>query len=131
MLGLSRVHPNAVVESLPVVSGYIGADAVATALFLGLESRRDTSLVLDLGTNAEILLCHRGRVLACSAAAGPAFEGGRIRSGMRAQPGAIDSFSYDPASGELRHRVLGGRPPGASRARASSLCWPSCLTRAS
>ena len=121
-LPLKGLLDEAKLETLPLISGYVGADAVAAALFLGMERRKDTCLVLDVGTNAEVLLGHRGRLLACSAAAGPAFEGGRIRCGIRAQPGAIDRFFYNPEKDSLLYHVLGGdKPKGISGSGLISL----------
>lgn len=121
-LSLKGLPDEARLETLPLISGYIGADTIAAALFLGMDRRKDTCLVLDVGTNAEVLLCHQGRLLACSAAAGPAFEGGRIRCGMRAQPGAIDQFFCSPERESLEYHVLGkDRPNGISGSGLISL----------
>lgn len=105
-----KAAPEARVETLPLISGYVGADTVAMALFLGLDQQSESCLAIDVGTNGELLLCHAGRVYACSTAAGPAFEGARIACGMRAQPGAIGRFSYDPATQDIHCHVLGGKP---------------------
>lgn len=113
-LGLDAC-PGALVETLPLVSGYVGADTVAMALFLRLDTRQETCLAIDVGTNGEILLASRGRIYACSAAAGPAFEGARISCGMRAEPGAIDSVALDPGNGLVRAHTIGDvRPRGLS-----------------
>jgi uncharacterized 2Fe-2S/4Fe-4S cluster protein (DUF4445 family) len=106
-----QVAPEARVETLPMVSGYVGADTVAMALFLGLDRQKESCLAIDVGTNGEILLAHAGRVYACSTAAGPAFEGARISCGMRAQPGAIGQFSYDSETQDLRYHMLSGKKP--------------------
>jgi len=90
-LGLS-MHPRAIVETLPGVSAYIGADIVAGLLATELESMRGTTLFLDIGTNGEVILGLDGRLLGCSTAAGPAFEGASIVQGMPALPGAIESI---------------------------------------
>lgn len=93
-----------------MLSGFLGADIVACMLALGIADRPEARMVIDLGTNGEIALGNRERVLACSTAAGPAFEGAMISSGMRAAPGAIEAFNRD---GALLPRVLGGgRPSG-------------------
>ncbi|MBU4193448.1 MAG: DUF4445 domain-containing protein [Actinobacteria bacterium] len=93
-----------------VLSGFLGADIVACMLALGISDSLETRMVVDLGTNGEIALGNRERLIACSTAAGPAFEGAMISSGMRAAPGAIEAFSRD---GRLTPRVLGGgRPSG-------------------
>jgi uncharacterized 2Fe-2S/4Fe-4S cluster protein (DUF4445 family) len=106
-----QVAPGARVETLPMISGYVGADTVAMALFLGLDRTDESCLALDVGTNGEMLLSHAGRVYACSTAAGPAFEGARISCGMRAQPGAIGQFSFANDGQDLRYHLLRGRKP--------------------
>jgi len=109
-LGL-EVCPAAIVETLPMVSGYIGADTMAMALFLRLDKRTEVCLAIDVGTNGEILLAKGGEVYACSTAAGPAFEGARISRGMRAEPGAIDSVSLDSGDGLVRVHTIGDAEP--------------------
>ena len=86
---IAGINPGANVHLLPVVAGFVGADAVADALAAGLGEDGRARLMLDLGTNAEMMLSAGGRIWACAAAAGPAFEGARISCGMRAAPGAI------------------------------------------
>ena len=73
----------------PLISGFVGADAVSAALFAGLDQGNATRLLLDVGTNGEMLLAHGGEIGACAAAAGPAFEGAHIACGMGGAPGAI------------------------------------------
>jgi uncharacterized 2Fe-2S/4Fe-4S cluster protein (DUF4445 family) len=91
----------------PAVSAFVGSDAVAGALATGLIEGGDGALLVDLGTNGELVLRAGGRTLAASAAAGPAFEGAGISSGMRAQDGAIDRVDY--ADGELRISTIGSQ----------------------
>lgn len=86
--GLS-LPAHAKLEVLPSVSAYVGADAVAAALAAGLDRSGPPRLLLDLGTNGEVVLAHNGNIWACSTAAGPALEGGAIKFGMRAVRGAI------------------------------------------
>ncbi|OGG00815.1 MAG: hypothetical protein A3F83_05690 [Candidatus Glassbacteria bacterium RIFCSPLOWO2_12_FULL_58_11] len=93
---------------LSTVAGHVGADLVAVALAAGLKENNGLSLAVDLGTNGEIVLADRGRLLCCSTAAGPAFEGARIRYGMRAEPGAIDRFWID-GKGEPRFHLIGDK----------------------
>jgi uncharacterized 2Fe-2S/4Fe-4S cluster protein (DUF4445 family) len=76
-----------------------------------LERRERPTLFVDVGTNGEVALGDRTRLLACSSAAGPAFEGARISCGMRAMHGAIDRVTLSPETGDLRLRVLGGGLP--------------------
>ncbi len=75
---------------LPLVSGFVGADLIAGVIALDLDQETESHLLIDIGTNAEMALATKGRILVCAAAAGPAFEGARIGCGMRAGPGAID-----------------------------------------
>ena len=77
---------------LPTVAGHVGTDTVGVALAARLDECDDLTLAVDLGTNGEIVLAEQGRLLCSSTAAGPAFEGAKIRMGMRAVPGAIDRF---------------------------------------
>jgi uncharacterized 2Fe-2S/4Fe-4S cluster protein (DUF4445 family) len=89
----------------PAISAFVGADAVAGALATSLASREAPALLVDLGTNGEVVLAAAGRLLAASAAAGPAFEGAGLSSGMGAPPGAIDRVWLD--DGGLRHTTIG------------------------
>jgi RNA polymerase sigma factor (sigma-70 family) len=85
----------------------VGADAAAVALSEAPDKSDDLVLVVDVGTNAEILLGDKRRVLACSSPTGPAFEGAQISSGQRAAPGAIERLEIDPATKEPRFKVIG------------------------
>jgi len=88
-LGL-RIHPRGRVYTAPLVASFVGADTVGVILATGMHTSDRLRLAIDIGTNGEIVLGTRERLLACSTAAGPAFEGARIRYGMRAATGAID-----------------------------------------
>lgn len=101
------IHPAARVYILPCIAGHVGADAAAVALSEAPYKSDDLMLVVDVGTNAEILLGNKDRVLACSSPTGPAFEGAQISSGQRAAPGAIERVEIDPATKEPRFRVIG------------------------
>jgi uncharacterized 2Fe-2S/4Fe-4S cluster protein (DUF4445 family) len=72
------------------ISSYLGADTVAAVLASGMSEREETALLIDIGTNGEMVLSHKRRLIGCSTAAGPAFEGAQISQGMRYAPGAID-----------------------------------------
>lgn len=89
--GLSCANPRGKFFFLPNIAGFVGSDALAVALVAGMSKGSAPTLAIDIGTNGEILLAANGRVLACSTAAGPAFEGVNISCGMIAAPGAIDS----------------------------------------
>jgi len=105
-LGLN-LHPAARVYLLPCIAGHVGADAAAVALSEAPDKSDDLVLVVDVGTNAEILLGNKDKVLACSSPTGPAFEGAQISSGQRAAPGAIERVEIDPVTKEPRFRVIG------------------------
>ncbi len=92
---------------LPCIAGHVGADAAGVALSEAPDKSEDLVLVVDVGTNAEILLGDKNGVLACSSPTGPAFEGAQISSGQRAAPGAIERVEIDPATKEPRFRVIG------------------------
>lgn len=106
-LELSAIHENARTYVLPCIAGHVGADCAAVALSEEPNKSEDMVLIVDVGTNAEILLGNKHRVLACSSPTGPAFEGAQISSGQRAAPGAIERVEIDPVTKEPRFRVIG------------------------
>jgi uncharacterized 2Fe-2S/4Fe-4S cluster protein (DUF4445 family) len=106
-LGLDGLAPTAQVYLLPCIAGHVGADAAAVALSESPGTSDDLVLIVDVGTNAEILLGDRSGVLACSSPTGPAFEGAQISAGQRAAPGAIERVEIDPATKEPRFKVIG------------------------
>jgi len=106
-LDLSTVNERAQVYVLPCIAGHVGADAAAVALSEEPNKSEDLVLIVDVGTNAEILLGNKERVLACSSPTGPAFEGAQISSGQRAAPGAIERIEIDAVTKEPRFRVIG------------------------
>ena len=91
-----RIGTSAHVHLLPLKAGFVGSDTIACILATGLHRRKAPTLLIDLGTNGEIVFGNRDRMLCCSTAAGPAFEGGHIRWGMRAAAGAIERVHIDP-----------------------------------
>jgi len=106
-MGLDAMNPRARIYVLPCIAGHVGADAAAVALSEEPGKSQDLVLVVDVGTNAEILLGNTERVLACSSPTGPAFEGAQISAGQRAAPGAIERIEINPESKEPRFRVIG------------------------
>ncbi|MQQ07068.1 DUF4445 domain-containing protein [Epibacterium sp. SM1979] len=102
-----NIHPAARVYLLPCIAGHVGADAAAVALSEAPDKSEDLVLVVDVGTNAEILLGNKDKVLACSSPTGPAFEGAQISSGQRAAPGAIERVEINPETKEPRFQVIG------------------------
>ncbi len=107
---------------LPCIAGHVGADAAAATLAEGPHRQDEMMLLVDIGTNAEIVLGNRHRVVAASSPTGPAFEGAEISSGQRAAPGAIERVRIDPVTLEPRYRVIGIEPwsdePGFEEAAA-------------
>ena len=106
-LDLTAINANARVFILPCIAGHVGADAAAVALSEEPNKSEDLVLIVDVGTNAEILLGNKTRVLACSSPTGPAFEGAQISAGQRAAPGAIERLEIDPLTKEPRFKVIG------------------------
>ena len=102
-----EMHPDARIYVLPCIAGHVGADAAAVALSEAPHRQDEMTLVVDVGTNAEILLGNRHKVVACSSPTGPAFEGAQISAGQRAAPGAIERVRIDPETREPRFRVIG------------------------
>jgi uncharacterized 2Fe-2S/4Fe-4S cluster protein (DUF4445 family) len=102
-----HVHPGARVYTLPCIAGHVGADTAGMILSERPDLSDKLTLLVDVGTNAEIVLGNRERLLACSSPTGPAFEGAQISSGQRAAPGAIERIRIDAATLEPRFRVIG------------------------
>jgi uncharacterized 2Fe-2S/4Fe-4S cluster protein (DUF4445 family) len=102
-----KVNRGARVYMLPCIAGHVGADAAGATLSEGPYRQDKMMLLVDVGTNAEIVLGNRNRVVAASSPTGPAFEGAEISSGQRAAPGAIERVRIDPVTLEPRYRVIG------------------------
>ena len=105
-LGL-RFHPGAAVHVLPAEAGHVGADNVGVLIAEEPHRQDELTLLVDVGTNAEIVLGSKARLLACSSPTGPAFEGAQISSGQRAAPGAIERIRIDAQTLEPRYKVIG------------------------
>ena len=104
-----QAAPFAVLQCLPGLSAFVGADIQAGLLALNLTDHRDNVLFIDMGTNGEIVIFSGDRIIATSTAAGPAFEGMNISCGMKACPGAIDHVDF--SAGRLTWSVVGDEPP--------------------
>ncbi len=100
-------NPGARVYVLPCIAGHVGADAAAMLLAERPDQGDAMTVLVDVGTNAEIVLGNRQRILACSSPTGPAFEGAQVSCGQRAAPGAIERVRIDPATLEPRFKVIG------------------------
>jgi len=103
-----EINPAGRVFVLPNIAGFVGADTTAVLLAAELEQSEDIKLIIDIGTNGEIALGSKAGIAACSAAAGPAFEGAQISSGMRGADGAIDHVYF---AERLEYSVIGGGAP--------------------
>ena len=101
------INEGARVYVLPCIAGHVGADAAAASLSEGPHRQAHMMLLVDVGTNAEIVLGNETRVVAASSPTGPAFEGAEISSGQRAAPGAIERVRIDPETLEPKFRVIG------------------------
>ncbi|MFP3975076.1 MAG: ASKHA domain-containing protein [Dehalococcoidia bacterium] len=101
------ICPGANVHTLPVEAGFVGADNVAVVIAEEPYNQDEMMLVIDVGTNGELVLGNRERLLSASCATGPAFEGAHIKFGMRAARGAIESIKIDPETYEVRFKVVG------------------------
>ena len=101
------IAPGAFVYALPCIAGHVGADAAGVVLAEGPYLKEELTLLVDVGTNAEIVFGNRERLFACSSPTGPAFEGAQISCGQRAAPGAIERVRIDRATLEPRFKVIG------------------------
>jgi uncharacterized 2Fe-2S/4Fe-4S cluster protein (DUF4445 family) len=106
-----EIGPSAYVHLLPLKAGFVGSDAIACIMATGIHRKKATNLLIDLGTNGEIVLGNKEQLVCCSTAAGPAFEGGHIRWGMRAAAGAIESVRIDPATFDVTLNTIGDERP--------------------
>lgn len=113
-----EVNEHGRVHVLPSIAGYVGADTVSVILSTDLYEDDRMTLAVDIGTNGEIVLGSKKRMLACSTAAGPAFEGAHIQHGMRAAPGAIDAVWFD--GNVLEFSTIGG-------VKAAGICGSGLL----
>jgi uncharacterized 2Fe-2S/4Fe-4S cluster protein (DUF4445 family) len=124
-LGLP-VHPGARAYVLPCIAGHVGADTAGVILSEGPHLGSEVNLIVDIGTNAEIVLGNRNRIVAASSPTGPAFEGAQISCGVRAAPGAIERVRIDPKTLEPRVRIIGADAwsdePGFASAPVTGVC---------
>jgi uncharacterized 2Fe-2S/4Fe-4S cluster protein (DUF4445 family) len=102
-----KINPGARCYVPPCIAGHVGADTAGVILSEAPYKSEEMTLIVDVGTNAEIVLGNKHRLLACSSPTGPAFEGAQISSGQRAAPGAIERVRIDPKTFEARFKVIG------------------------
>lgn len=106
-----EINPGAYVHALPTIAGFVGGDAVADILATGIHQAGEVSMLIDIGTNTEIVLGNRENLFACSCASGPAFEGAHITHGMRAISGAIEHVWIDPETFEAGYKTINDETP--------------------
>jgi uncharacterized 2Fe-2S/4Fe-4S cluster protein (DUF4445 family) len=129
-----QFHPRCRLHVLPVEAGFVGADNVAVILAEEPYKQDRVLLLIDIGTNGELVLGNRDRMLSTSCATGPAFEGSHIEFGMRAAPGAIERVRIDPGTLDVRFKVIGlegwhtGYP--AAEVRARGICGSGIIEAA-
>lgn len=104
------MYPFGKVSALPNIAGFVGADAVADLLSSGLHESKKVGMMIDIGTNTEIIAGNREKLISCSCASGPAFEGAHIRFGMRASTGAIERVWIDRGTKEVMYTTVEDRP---------------------
>ncbi|MCC2110446.1 MAG: DUF4445 domain-containing protein [Hyphomicrobiales bacterium] len=100
-------NPECRLYALPLIAGHVGADAAGVVLSEKPHLADEATLLVDIGTNAEIVLGNKARLLACSSPTGPAFEGAELSSGQRAAPGAVERVRIDPQTLQPRYKVIG------------------------
>ncbi|MBE3097366.1 MAG: DUF4445 domain-containing protein [Planctomycetes bacterium] len=105
-----RINKRGLLYTLPAVGAYVGSDIVAGVLATRLYEAPRLSLLIDIGTNGEVVLGSKEWMVCASSSAGPAFEGSGVKHGMRAAPGAIERLSLGP-DGEFKYQTIGGEPP--------------------
>ena len=104
-----RANPKAMVYSLPLIASHVGADVAADLVSIDIPSEDAIIMLVDVGTNTEVVVGNAGRMVAASCPAGPAFEGGGIEYGMQAYPGAIESVKWN--DGQFNCKTIGGETP--------------------
>ena len=124
-LGIA-INESSYVHILPIEAGFVGADNVGVLIAEELHRKDETQLVIDIGTNGEIVVGNRERMISASCATGPALEGAQISCGMRAAPGAIERIQIDPETLDVTFKVIenesGNDPGSAERAKAKGIC---------
>lgn len=103
------IHPHGKIMLLPNIAGFVGADTVGVLLATQFDTLEDLTLVIDIGTNGEMVLGNKDHMIACSTAAGPAFEGAKIQCGMRGAEGAIDHVHFE--NNQLVYSTIGNAKP--------------------
>lgn len=105
-----EINPNGICSFLPIIAGFVGADAVADVIATAFCGLKKTSMLIDIGTNTEVFVGNFKDIATCSCASGPAFEGARIKHGMKAETGAIESVHLEPDF-EVGFKTIGNAKP--------------------
>ena len=116
-----RINPGARVLIFPNIGSYFGGDLVAGILYSGMNTSQDPAMLVDVGTNAEVVIGNKDWLIGCAGAAGPALEGGVASMGMMAEPGVIDRISIEPETYEFQIHTMGKARPKASAGQNDSL----------
>jgi uncharacterized 2Fe-2S/4Fe-4S cluster protein (DUF4445 family) len=120
------INESSYVHILPIEAGFVGADNVGVLISREPYRKDETQLIIDIGTNGEIVLGHGERMISASCATGPALEGAQISCGMRAAPGAIERIHIDPETLEVSYELIGNESGGehssTERAKAKGIC---------
>lgn len=106
-----KVNPAANVYVFPIIAGFVGGDAVADMISTGIHESDELSMVLDIGTNTEVIIGDKHELTTCSCASGPAFEGAHIKCGMKAVTGAIEKLQIEPEEYNVSYQTIGGVKP--------------------
>lgn len=106
-----QINPYGVVYIVPSIGSYVGGDVIAGVLVSEMHKNEEVSLLVDIGTNGEIILGNSQWLVACAGAAGPALEGGVVKYGMRAEPGAIDSVNIHPKTKKITYTTIDNEKP--------------------
>ncbi|MBI2851990.1 MAG: DUF4445 domain-containing protein [Chloroflexi bacterium] len=124
-----KISPGAYIHVLPIEAGFVGADNVGVLIAEAPYKQDSIELIIDIGTNGELILGNRQKLLSTSCATGPAFEGAEIRYGMRAAPGAIEKLVIDPKTKEVRFKVIGEESWNTefSEVKAKGICGSAII----
>jgi len=109
-LNVGNMNPRGIVTTLPIIAGFVGADAVADIIATGIHESEENTLLVDIGTNTEVIVGNREDMICCSCASGPAFEGAHIKDGMKAVAGAIERIRITQDL-EVEYETIGGEKP--------------------
>ncbi len=124
-----QILPSGNIHVLPIEAGFVGADNVGCLLADAPHKRKEMTLLIDIGTNGELVLGNKEKLISCSCATGPALEGAQIEFGMRAAPGAIERVKIDPATLEATYRVIGNTlwSDGKVNMQAKGICGSAII----